>query len=215
MDEPLSNLDAKLRGQMRAEISKLTKRLETTTIYVTHDQIEAMTMGDRIVVMKDGFIQQTASPEELYNNPVNIFVAGFIGSPSMNFITGSIAEQSGEVKFKASGVDVVVPEGKAAVLRSKGFIGKEVVLGIRPEDLHEEPVFLEASPKTIVSANIEVAENLGHEMYLYLNGIGNDSVIARVDGRSTLRDGATVKLAIDMNKVHMFDKETELNIFEN
>jgi multiple sugar transport system ATP-binding protein len=215
MDEPLSNLDAKLRGQMRAEISKLTKRLETTTIYVTHDQIEAMTMGDRIVVMKDGFIQQTASPEELYNHPVNIFVAGFIGAPSMNFISGSLAEQGGALRFKASGVDVVVPEGKAAVLRSKGYIGKEVILGIRPEDLHEEPVFLEASPQTIVNANVEVAENLGHEMYLYLNGIGTDTVIARVDGRSGVRDGVSVKLALDMNKVHLFDKATELNIFEN
>ncbi|MFF2092669.1 ABC transporter ATP-binding protein [Paenibacillus sp. NPDC058174] len=215
MDEPLSNLDAKLRGQMRAEISKLTKRLETTTIYVTHDQIEAMTMGDRIVVMKDGFIQQTASPEELYNHPVNIFVAGFIGAPSMNFISGTVAEQGGALKFKATGVDVAIPEGKAAVLRSKGYVGKEVILGIRPEDLHEEPVFLEASPNTIVNANIEVAENLGHEMYLYLNGIGTETVIARVDGRSALRDGSSVKLALDMNKVHLFDKESELNIFEN
>jgi len=214
MDEPLSNLDAKLRGQMRAEISKLTKRLETTTIYVTHDQIEAMTMGDRIVVMKDGFIQQTASPEELYNHPVNIFVAGFIGAPSMNFVAGTLTEQGGAVRFKASGVDVVVPEGKATSLRSKGYIGKEVILGIRPEDLHEEPVFIEASPQTIVNANVEVAENLGHEMYLYLNGIGTDTVIARVDGRSGVRDGTSVKLALDMNKVHLFDKETELNIFE-
>ncbi|MFX3632460.1 MAG: ABC transporter ATP-binding protein [Candidatus Pristimantibacillus sp.] len=216
MDEPLSNLDAKLRGQMRAEISKLTKRLETTTIYVTHDQIEAMTMGDRIVVMKDGFIQQTASPEVLYNHPVNIFVAGFIGAPSMNFISGTISEQGGNLKFKAPGVDVVIPEGKAATLRSKGYGagGKEVIMGIRPEDLHEEPVFLEASPNSIVNANIEVAENLGHEMYLYLNGIGTDTVIARVDGRSALRDGSTVKLALDMNKVHLFDKESELNIFE-
>ncbi|MFD2114912.1 ABC transporter ATP-binding protein [Paenibacillus yanchengensis] len=214
MDEPLSNLDAKLRGQMRAEISKLTKRLETTTIYVTHDQIEAMTMGDRIVVMKDGFIQQTASPEELYNHPVNMFVAGFIGAPSMNFIRGTLSEQGGTVSFKTTSVDIVVPEGRAATLRSKGYIGKEVILGIRPEDLHEEPVFLEASPNTIVTANVDVAENLGHEMYLYLNGIGNDTVIARVDGRSAIRDGSNVKLAIDMNKSHLFDTESELNIFE-
>ncbi len=215
MDEPLSNLDAKLRGQMRAEISKLTKRLETTTIYVTHDQIEAMTMGDRIVVMKDGLIQQNATPDELYNHPLNIFVAGFIGAPAMNFITGTLSEAGGAMRFKASGVDVVLPEGKANVLRDKGFVGKEVVLGVRPEDLHEEPVFLEASPNSIVNANIEVAENLGHEMYLYLNGIGNDTVIARVDGRSGMRDGTSVKLALDMNKVHVFDKATELNLFEN
>ncbi|MBB3113148.1 multiple sugar transport system ATP-binding protein [Paenibacillus phyllosphaerae] len=215
MDEPLSNLDAKLRGQMRAEISKLAKRLETTVIYVTHDQIEAMTMGDRIVVMKDGIIQQAASPEELYNHPLNIFVAGFIGSPTMNFITGTLSEQGGVTRFKSTGVDVVVPEGKAQLLREKGYAGKEIILGIRPEDLHEEPVFLEASPNTVVTAHVEVSENLGHEMYLYLNGLGKDTVIARVDGRSGLKEGTNVKLAFDMNKVHVFDKESELNVFEN
>lgn len=214
MDEPLSNLDAKLRGQMRAEITKLTKRLGVTAIYVTHDQIEAMTMGDRIVVMKDGFIQQAASPEELYNHPVNIFVAGFIGSPSMNFINGTLSDQGGAVRFKTNGVDVVVPEGRAQLLRDKGLIGKDVILGLRPEDLHEEPVFLEASPNSIVNANVEVAENLGHEILLYMNGVGNDTVIARVDGRSNVKEGANLKLAIDMNKVHIFDKETELNVFE-
>ncbi|CAH1224575.1 Oligosaccharides import ATP-binding protein MsmX [Paenibacillus plantiphilus] len=214
MDEPLSNLDAKLRGQMRAEITKLTKRLEVTAIYVTHDQIEAMTMGDRIVVMKDGFIQQAASPDELYNHPVNIFVAGFIGSPSMNFVNGTLSDQGGVVRFKTNGVDVVVPEGRSQLLRDRGLIGKEVILGMRPEDLHEEPVFLEASPNSIVSANVEVAENLGHEILLYMNGVGNDTVIARVDGRSNVKEGAKLKLAIDMNKVHIFDKETELNVFE-
>lgn len=214
MDEPLSNLDAKLRGQMRAEITKLTKRLEVTAIYVTHDQIEAMTMGDRIVVMKDGFIQQAASPDELYNHPVNIFVAGFIGSPSMNFVNGTLSDQGGVVRFKTTGVDVVVPEGRSQLLRDRGLIGKEVILGMRPEDLHEEPVFLEASPNSIVSANVEVAENLGHEILLYMNGVGNDTVIARVDGRSNVKEGAKLKLAIDMNKVHIFDKETELNVFE-
>ncbi|GGG05069.1 ABC transporter ATP-binding protein [Paenibacillus abyssi] len=215
MDEPLSNLDAKLRGQMRAEISKLAKRLETTVIYVTHDQIEAMTMGDRIVVMKDGFIQQAASPEELYNNPVNMFVAGFIGAPSMNFIKGQLTEQGGAVRFKATGVDVTLTEGRAQVVREKGYIGKEVVLGIRPEDFHDEPVFMEASPNSIVSANVEVAENLGHEKYLYLAGLGSDTVIARVDGRSTIKEAQNVKLAIDMNKIHMFDAATELSVFEN
>ncbi|MBD3922662.1 sn-glycerol-3-phosphate ABC transporter ATP-binding protein UgpC [Paenibacillus sp. PR3] len=215
MDEPLSNLDAKLRGQMRAEISKLAKRLETTVIYVTHDQVEAMTMGDRIVVMKDGIIQQAASPEELYNHPTNIFVAGFIGAPSMNFIAGTLTDKGGELRFKADGIDVVMPEGKAKVLRDKGYANKEVILGIRPDDFHEEPVFMEASPNTIVSAHIDVAENLGHEMILYMNGIGSQAVTARVDGRSTLREGQNVKLAIDMNKSHIFDKESELNVFEN
>lgn len=212
MDEPLSNLDAKLRVQMRAVISKLVKRLETTCIYVTHDQTEAMTMGDRIVVMDKGVIQQAASPKEIYNFPVNMFVAGFIGSPSMNFVDGAISEENDELLFKAPGVNIVIPEGKAKLLREKGYTNKEVVLGIRPEDLHEEPVFLEASPNSIVSANVEVAENLGHEMNLYINGIGTSSVIARVDGRSGLKEGSTVKLALDMNKVHFFDKETTESI---
>jgi multiple sugar transport system ATP-binding protein len=214
MDEPLSNLDAKLRGQMRAEISKLAKRLETTVIYVTHDQIEAMTMGDRIVVMKDGLIQQAASPDILYNHPNNIFVAGFIGSPTMNFIEGDLAEQNGVVRFRANGLDVEIPTGKAQALKDKGLLGKSVILGVRPEDIHEEPVFLEASPNSIFNAHVEVSENLGHEMLLYLNGVGKDSTIARVDGRSNTKEGQNVKLAIDMNKIHVFDKATELNVFQ-
>jgi multiple sugar transport system ATP-binding protein len=213
MDEPLSNLDAKLRVQMRAEIAKLHKRLETTVIYVTHDQTEAMTMGDRIVIMKDGYIQQADSPSEVYNNPRNLFVAGFIGSPSMNFINGQLTEEGGNVIYKANGLNVAIPEGKAKVLREKGYIGKEVIMGVRPEDIHQEPIFLEASPNSIVNAHIEVAENLGHEMYLYLNGIGNETTIARVDGRAGLVEGTNVKLALDMNKVHMFDTETEQAIF--
>jgi multiple sugar transport system ATP-binding protein len=215
MDEPLSNLDAKLRVQMRAEISKLAKRLETTVIYVTHDQTEAMTMGDRIVVMDKGIIQQAATPEEIYNFPVNMFVAGFIGSPSMNFVTGGFAEQGGSVYFKANGLNVEVPEGKAKTLREKGYIGKEVIMGVRPEDFHEEPVFLEASPNTIVNAHIEVAENLGHEMFLYLTGIGKNSVVARVDGRAGFKESMNVKLAVDMNKVHFFDQESTLSILLN
>ncbi|MDR0268912.1 sn-glycerol-3-phosphate ABC transporter ATP-binding protein UgpC [Paenibacillus sp.] len=212
MDEPLSNLDAKLRGQMRAEITKLVKRLETTCIYVTHDQTEAMTMGDRIVVMHDGIIQQAASPEELYNSPRNLFVAGFIGSPTMNFITGTLSESGGAVRFRTEGLDVEVPGGKAQLLKSKGLIGKEVVMGVRPEDIHEEPVFMEASPNTIFTSHVDVTENLGHEMLLYLSGVGSDTVIARVDGRSNTRDGSSVRLAVDMNKIHIFDKETELNV---
>lgn len=212
MDEPLSNLDAKLRGQMRAEITKLVKRLETTCIYVTHDQTEAMTMGDRIVVMQDGIIQQAASPEELYNQPRNIFVAGFIGSPTMNFVNGNIIEEGSSIYFKSENLKVEIPQGKASVL--KDYVnGKEVILGIRPEDIHEEPVFLEGSPNSIFTASVDVTENLGHEMLLYLNS--NAPLIARVDGRSNTRQGDTVKLAIDMNKVHVFDKESELNVFFN
>jgi len=213
MDEPLSNLDAKLRVQMRAEISKLHKRLETTVVYVTHDQTEAMTMGSRIVVMKDGFIQQAATPEEVYNYPVNMFVAGFIGSPAMNFISGRTSEEGGNVRFKANNIDIVFPEGRAKVLREKGYVGKEVVFGIRPEDIHQEPIFLEASPNSIVNASVEVAENLGHEMFLYLAGLGTESIIARVDGRAGVKEGMNLRLAFDMNKAHVFDKETEKNVF--
>jgi multiple sugar transport system ATP-binding protein len=213
MDEPLSNLDAKLRVQMRAEISKLHKRLETTIIYVTHDQIEAMTMGSRIVVMDKGIIQQADTPEEIYNNPVNMFVAGFIGSPSMNFINGTFTQEGSAVTFKAPGVNVELPSGKAQMLREQNYLGKEVILGIRPEDIHDEPVFLEASPNTQVNANIEITENLGHEMYLYINGVGPNTIMARVDSRAGFKEGTNVKLAFDMNKVHFFDKETSLSIF--
>jgi len=212
MDEPLSNLDAKLRVQMRAEISKLHKRLETTIIYVTHDQTEAMTMGDRIVVMDNGVIQQAATPEEIYNNPVNMFVAGFIGSPSMNFLEGRFSEEAGKLYFKAQGLNVEVPDGKAKVLREKGYANKEVIMGVRPEDIHEEPIFIESSPNSVITALVEVAENLGHEMYLYLNGVGPDTVIARVDSRAGFKEGTTVKLALDMNKVHFFDKDTRESI---
>lgn len=214
MDEPLSNLDAKLRVQMRAEIGKLHKRLETTVVYVTHDQTEAMTMGSRIVIMKDGFIQQAASPEQVYNHPVNMFVAGFIGSPSMNFLHGKLVDEGGELRFQTEGVNVLLPEGRAKLLREKGYAGQEVIFGIRPEDIHQEPVFLEASPNSRVDAYIEVAENLGHEMFLYLNGLGNDTIIARVDGRAGLKDSTNVQLAFDMNKCQLFDKESELAIFQ-
>lgn len=213
MDEPLSNLDAKLRVAMRAEISKLHKRLETTIIYVTHDQTEAMTMGQRIVVMDKGIIQQAATPEEIYNHPVNMFVAGFIGSPSMNFLNGTLVDQAGALHFKNDFVNVEIPQGKAKILRDRGYTGKEIVLGIRPEDLHDEPIFLEGSQKSIVDAHIEVAENLGHEMYLYLNGLGTETIIGRVDSRTGVKEGTNIRLALDMNKVHFFDKETSLSVF--
>lgn len=213
MDEPLSNLDAKLRVQMRTEISKLAKRLETTVIYVTHDQTEAMTMGDRIVVMKDGVIQQADSPDTIYNHPANMFVAGFIGSPAMNFISGTVQEENGKLHFKANNLDVEIPEGKAKLLKDKGYAGKEVVFGIRPEDIHDEPVFLEASPHSVLKTKVEVSENMGSEMYLYLSGIGDETVVARVDARSGVEMGDEVKLAFDMNKCHIFDKETEETVF--
>jgi len=212
MDEPLSNLDAKLRVQMRTEISKLHKRLETTIIYVTHDQTEAMTMGDRIVVMKDGVIQQVDTPTELYNHPVNMFVAGFIGSPSMNFLSGKLEENGNSIVFNTSKVRFEVPEGKAKTLRENGYAGKKVYLGIRPEDIHDELVFLESSPNSQFTAVIDVAEHMGAEMFLYLSEVGNEAVTARVNARSQLTSGASVKLALDMNKIHVFDKETERTV---
>jgi multiple sugar transport system ATP-binding protein len=207
MDEPLSNLDAKLRVQMRAEITKLHQRLQTTTIYVTHDQTEAMTMATRIVVMKDGRIQQVGSPKEVYDTPENIFVGGFIGSPAMNFLNGTLEDNF----FKIGETKIEVPEGKMKVLRDKGYSKKELVLGIRPEDIHDEPIFLESSANTKLEAKIDVAELMGAETFLYSTVSGQD-FIARVDSRTDIRNGQSVPLAFDMNKAHFFDKETELRI---
>ncbi|WP_433748604.1 ABC transporter ATP-binding protein [Falsibacillus pallidus] len=207
MDEPLSNLDAKLRVQMRAEIAKLHQRLQTTTIYVTHDQTEAMTMATRIVVMKDGVIQQVGTPKEVYDNPENIFVGGFIGSPAMNFFTGRLDGND----FVIGDKKIAVPEGKLKVLRDKGYVGKDLVLGVRPEDIHDEPVFIESSQGTTISAKIEVAELTGAEMMLY-SQVGGQEFISRVDSRSDIKPGQTVELAFDLNKAHFFDPSNELRI---
>ncbi|MCH1627086.1 ABC transporter ATP-binding protein [Ferdinandcohnia quinoae] len=207
MDEPLSNLDAKLRVAMRAEITKLHQRLQTTTIYVTHDQTEAMTMATRLVVMKDGIIQQVGTPKEVYDNPDNVFVAGFLGSPAMNFFHGTLKEDS----ISLGDVSVSVPEGKMKLLRDKGYVGKEVILGIRPEDIHDEPVFIEASQGTKVTASIEVAELMGAETMLY-SQVSGQEFVARVDSRTDIKPGQTLELAFDMNKVHFFDAETDLRI---
>ncbi|SES83947.1 ABC transporter ATP-binding protein [Anaerobranca gottschalkii] len=211
MDEPLSNLDAKLRVQMRTEISKLHHRLQTTMIYVTHDQTEAMTMGDRIVVMKDGVVQQVASPQEIYDNPKNVFVAGFIGSPAMNFIDSVIVEKDSDLYLKFAGVEIKIPSGKSKVLREKGYVGKEVIMGIRPEDLHDEPVFIESSPESVIEPVVEVVEKMGAENYLYLV-LGEVQLTARVDARSKAVVDSKIKVALDMNKVHIFDKESEESV---
>ncbi|MCA0983908.1 sn-glycerol-3-phosphate ABC transporter ATP-binding protein UgpC [Halobacillus yeomjeoni] len=207
MDEPLSNLDAKLRVQMRAEIQKLHQRLQTTTIYVTHDQTEAMTMATRLVVMKDGVIQQVGAPKDVYDKPENVFVGGFIGSPAMNFLNGTL----GEGHIEIGDIKIAVPEGKMKPLREQNYIGKEVILGVRPEDMHDEPVFIDANQDKKITAHIEVAELMGSESYLYTK-LNDQEFIARVDSRTDIQGGEEIDLAIDMNKVHFFDIDTEERI---
>ncbi|MEP9407878.1 sn-glycerol-3-phosphate ABC transporter ATP-binding protein UgpC [Peribacillus frigoritolerans] len=207
MDEPLSNLDAKLRVQMRAEIAKLHKRLDTTTIYVTHDQTEAMTMATRLVVMKDGIIQQVGAPKDVYEKPINVFVGGFIGSPAMNFFTGTLKE--GKIKIGEQALEI--PEFKMKMLRDQGYVGKEVILGIRPEDFHNEGAYFTESPNTTFTTQIDVAELMGAEIMLYSTLEGQDFV-ARVDANNIIQAGEKIELALDMNKAHFFDKGTEHRI---
>ncbi len=211
MDEPLSNLDAKLRVQMRTEISKLHERLQTTFIYVTHDQTEAMTLGTRIVVLKDGIIQQVDTPQNLYHRPDNLFVAGFIGSPQMNFINAKVAKKDGGVYLQFGGYSIKLPDDKAKVVIDKGYEGKEVVMGIRPEDLHDEEIFINSSLETVVEAEVEVTEMLGAEVFLYLT-LADQPVTARVDPRSTAKSHDKIKIALDAHRIHVFDKATELVI---
>lgn len=208
MDEPLSNLDAKLRVSMRAEIAKLHHRLETTTIYVTHDQTEAMTIADRIVIMKDGVIQQVGSPQEVYKKPNNVFVAGFIGSPAMNFFTVTLKDG---LLTNDHGLRLAIPEGKNKVLKEKGYEGKEVIFGIRPEAIHGEQIVLDAAPESTVRAKVVVSELLGAETMLY-SVIGDTEFVAKVDARNFHEPGAYVDLAFDLNKGNFFDKETEVVI---
>ena len=207
MDEPLSNLDAKLRVAMRSEIIKLHERLDTTTIYVTHDQTEAMTMASRIVVMKDGVIQQIGSPKEIYDNPANIFVGGFIGSPAMNFVNGSVKDGffvTEDVKFR-------IPTAKYDMLKANGYEGKEVVFGIRPEDIHDEPIVVDTYEEARFTALIEVSELLGHESILYTT-IAGQNIVAKIDARTDVKMGHNLELALDMNKCHFFDKDLETAI---
>lgn len=208
MDEPLSNLDAKLRVQMRIEISKLHQRLETTIIYVTHDQTEALTLGTRIVVMKDGLVQQVDSPIDLYTKPNNLFVAGFIGSPQMNFIEADAVKEGNGVKLVFGSHSVKLPDAKAKKLVEGGYIGKTVIMGIRPEDIKDEEIFINSSPDSVLDATVRVYEMLGAEVFLYFS-IEQFEVTVRVNPRTTARPGDTIKIALDMSKAHVFDKETE------
>ncbi len=213
MDEPLSNLDAKLRTSMRTEITKLHKSLGTTFIYVTHDQVEAMTMADRIVVMKDGVVQQIATPQEVYDTPNNMFVAGFIGAPQMNFIDVTLVEKDGEIFAKNDSLNIKLNKGQCCALIEKNYIGKEVVLGIRPEDIHIEDIFVDNSLDSVFEATVEIGELMGAEIYAYLK-TGDSSITARFDGRYRVNMGDTLKLAMDKHRIHIFDKETQEAIRE-
>ncbi len=208
MDEPLSNLDAKLRVQMRAEISRLHQKLQTTFIYVTHDQTEALTMGTRIVVMKDGFIQQVDNPQALYDVPVNMFVAGFIGSPQMNFSNVNVTKEGEKAYITMGTYKLALPADKAKELEKLGYIGKEMVLGIRPENMHEDEHSQSQLDSELIDAFVEVTERLGSETFLYLL-INGTSFTARVSPKSKTVANDNIKLMFDMNRIHLFDKETE------
>lgn len=208
MDEPLSNLDAKLRVTMRAEIAKLHQNLKTTTIYVTHDQTEAMTMADRIVIMKDGVVQQIGSPKEVYDTPKNAFVAGFIGSPAINFFP--VTFENGSI-INHQGLNLKVPEGKSKVLVEKGYEGQEIIFGIRPEDIHSEQIVLDTSANATIRAQISVSELLGAETLLYMKA-DETEFISKVDSREDFQPGDYIELAFNMNNAHFFDKGTQETI---
>ena len=195
---------------MRVEIAKIHKRLGATIIYVTHDQTEAMTLGTRIVVMKDGVVQQVDSPKNLYDRPVNLFVAGFMGSPQMNFIDAEVEKEGNDIKLHIGQARtyITVPAEQGKRLEEGGYIGKTVVMGIRPEDIHDEESFIEMSPESAFTTTIRIYELLGAEVYLYFDVEGFDCT-ARVNARTTARPGDEVKLAMDLTKLHIFDKETE------
>lgn len=210
MDEPLSNLDAKLRVQMRIEISKLHQRLQTTVIYVTHDQVEAMTLGTRIVVMKDGIMQQVDSPTTLYDQPANLFVAGFIGSPQMNFVDAKVEDKGGKIVLAFNGMEVAVKDEQGKVIKDGGYVGKEVIFGIRPADIKTKED-AKGDNYAAVTAHVNVTEMLGAELNLYTS-VGDYDMTATVNPRAKIKAGDTVELALNINHLHVFDKDTEITI---
>lgn len=220
MDEPLSNLDAKLRVSMRTEIAKIHRRIGATTIYVTHDQTEAMTLADRIVIMSSspnsdktgtvGRVEQIGTPQELYNEPANKFVAGFIGSPAMNFFNVKVA--SGKLTNN-EGLNMDLPEGKAKLLKEQGYEGKEVILGIRPEDIQASNLAQQAYPNQTIEAEVVVSELLGAETMLYLRA-GSTEFVSRVEARDFRNPGEKITVALNLNKSHFFDAQTEHRIID-
>jgi multiple sugar transport system ATP-binding protein len=212
MDEPLSNLDAQLRVQTRAEIVKLHRRLGITTIYVTHDQVEAMTMGTRIAVMKDGILQQCDKPMSIYAHPVNMFVAGFIGTPSMNFLPAKLVQNGAATTIDGGGFKLTLPEDKAALAQT--FLDKDVVLGVRPADLFDSdlPISIPATSGNMAVANVDVVEPMGDICTIYLTAGGNQ-IIATINSETKAKEGQPLNLAFDMSKIHVFDPTTELALF--
>ena len=229
LDEPLSNLDAKLRSQMRTEITKLHNRLATTFIYVTHDQVEAMTMGTRIVVMKDGFMQQVDTPINLYDHPINQFVAGFIGTPQMNFFTGKLTGTAKNVYLEFGMEKIALPKEKVELICNLDKYlntDREIVFGIRPEDIHDEPAWVDNKDSAVIEVKVDVVEALGSETLLYCKtrsaqaeqaesvSIVEDvsNLTAKVDSRSVSKAGDSIKIALDIVHCHLFDKETEVTL---
>ena len=212
MDEPLSNLDAKLRVQTRADLIKLHRRLGVTTVYVTHDQIEAMTMGDRITVMSAGVIQQVGAPLELYKHPANLFVAGFIGSPAMNFVPVTIRAQGETLLADAGSFRVTLPPAQAA--RVKEYVGKPCIFGIRPEHIHDRALtgLVQANEGNTVAVDVDVIEPLGSDVEMYLKA-GDAALVAEIDSATTAKVGDRIDVIFDMDESHLFDKETELALY--
>jgi multiple sugar transport system ATP-binding protein len=212
MDEPLSNLDAKLRVQTRAELKKLHRRLGITTVYVTHDQVEAMTMGDRIVVMNHGDVQQVDTPLTLYNKPANMFVAGFIGSPAMNFLPVMIATEGDKIVADGGAFKVELPPEQAG--RAQAYIGKECIFGIRPEDIYDKNLegLVKPAPGNTVKVGVDVMEPLGDDVEMHLT-VGTETLIAKLDSKTQAKVGDTMEVLFDMSRSHLFDKETELALY--
>ena len=208
LDEPLSNLDAKLRTEMRSQITRLHRDLETTFVYVTHDQTEAMTMADRIVVMKDGIINQVDTPENLYEHPCNMFVAGFIGTPQMNFIEAEITEKDGKLYADFNEYSILLPERMQENEKLKEYIGKKVVYGARPEDFHSEPRWMLPDKSNCIKLYADLAEMMGSEIYIYSN-IGDKKIIAKVPSSDKIKSGMDVELYLDTSIPHIFDAETQ------
>ena len=212
MDEPLSNLDAKLRVQMRIEISKLYNELNTTFIYVTHDQTEAMTLGTRIVVMQDGVIQQVASPTEIYNHPANLFVAGFIGSPQMNMTYGQTSVENGKQYVKVFNKLIEIPQDKVSIIKEKKAENIEVIVGVRPENIYHTPEELAKPGVTTFKGEVDLKENLGAETYIHIKKDGANFVI-KSRSAAEYKLGDPIEFGFDANKLHIFDKEEQNTIF--